>query len=126
MLLNSLIFCIYSWCVFRNVFITDICDVRVSLSSVVCVVFLYSIASLLVLFHLAIALPVFWLTASDYPFGVFKLFIHVNYIIHLHKPFSCYGWSVFIVTFSHFQLYDDSDFKADETPVYWKVLNCWL
>jgi hypothetical protein len=47
---------------------------------VFCVMFC---SSLLVLFLLAIALSVLRITASDYPFGIFKLFLSLSYIIQL-------------------------------------------
>jgi len=54
--------------------------VRVTRSLDFCVVFCTSLRVLFLLFILAIVLSVLWFTHSDYPFGIFKLFLQYKWI----------------------------------------------
>jgi hypothetical protein len=59
--------------------------VRVTRSLVLCVCFVDRCLSI-VLFLLAIVLSVFRFTDSNYPFGVFKLFLNINIVLTTTVP----------------------------------------
>jgi hypothetical protein len=66
-------------------FIPDFSGIRVARCLVFCVMFCRSLFVLLPLYLLAIVLSVLRIMASDYPFGIFTLFLHKDRINKLSR-----------------------------------------